>query len=65
MDHADFIDALGGGTVIADKLSIDREAVYAWKIRNSVPWRWRAPLLAIAKEKNVKPPKAFLPGVAA
>jgi len=65
MDHAQFIEALGGGTAIADKLSIDREAVYAWKARNVIPWRWRAPLLQFAKEKKVAPPKAFLPGVAA
>lgn len=70
MVHADFIEKLGGGTVIAEWLAsearatVDREAVYKWS-RNNVPWKWRPLLIKMAKEKRVKLPVDFMPGVAA
>lgn len=65
MKHADFIEELGGGTKVAERLKIDREAVYKWRERDFIPWRWRAPLLTMAREMGKKAPKEFLPGVPA
>ena len=68
MDHAELIEALGGGTVICDWLfkhsgrRIDREAVYKWHKRNRVPWKWRGALLVMATAHNLRPPEDFLPG---
>lgn len=65
MTHSDFIEALGGGTKVAERLKIDREAVYKWRERDLIPWRWRPHLISFAREKGIRPPKQFLPGVAA
>lgn len=70
MAHADFIEKLGGGTVIAEwltaeaKAPVDREAIYKWA-RNDVPWKWRPYLIKMAKKKGVRIPGDFMPGVAA
>lgn len=69
MDHAEFIEALGGGTKVAALLSeetgenIDREAVYKWRGLNRVPFRWRPHLVVIARRIGVKLPQDFVPGV--
>ena len=71
MTHIEFIEALGGGAKIAERLTelagehVDREAVYRWKKLNQIPWRWRSLLVGIAKEQGVTLPEEFLPGVAA
>lgn len=63
-DHTALIDALGGGTKLAETLEertgqkIDRERVYKWKV-NGVPWRWRNTVAALAKKEGVKLPPDF------
>ena len=67
MTHAELIEALGGGTVISYRLSkvsgevVDREAVYKWRKRNSIPWKWRSFLFEMAKEREVVLPENFFP----
>ena len=65
--HADFIDQLGGGTVIAAELwpgaPVEqqdrlRERVYKWK-KNGVPWRWRSAVARLAKRRGVPLPEDF------
>lgn len=71
MTHSEFIDALGGGTKIAEWLTanagehVDREAVYKWKELDRIPWRWRSLLIVMAKDASITVPKDFLPGIAA
>lgn len=54
MDARTIIDRLGGGTKVAHALtaltgeSIDREAVYKWRERNVIPWKWRAHVSVLA-----------------
>jgi hypothetical protein len=61
-----FLDALGGGTAIADFLTaktgekIDREAVYKWPTQG-IPHRWRPYLKFLAETKGVVLPPGFLP----
>lgn len=69
MGHAELIQALGGGTAVAKRLSemtgkpVDREIVYKWREFDRIPWRWRGHLIAIAKEQRQRLPPEFLPGV--
>lgn len=71
MNHADFINELGGGTKVAELLAaetgepIDRESVYKWRERDFIPWRWRPHLIAIAMRLGKHAPKNFVPGVPA
>ncbi len=71
MTHSELIEALGGGTKVADRLSemvgepIDREAVYQWRIRDVIPYRWRPFLAGIAQQEGIKLPKGFMPKVGA
>lgn len=69
--HAAFIDALGGGTKVADLLTaqtgteVDRERVYKWKTIG-VPPKWQPNMAALARDKNVQiPPDFFEPVEAA
>jgi len=65
--HADLIESLGDGTVVAAWLTertgqtVDREAVYKWKA-NGVAWKFRADIAAMAGEKNIILPQNFLGG---
>ena len=67
MDQATLITALGGGTEVATWLTkatgedVDREAVYKWRERGLIPWRWRPYLAMLAAEKKVSLPVGFLP----
>jgi len=64
MKHATLIDNLGGGTRVALALteltgaSIDREAVYKWKI-HGVPWRWRVHVARLAEQHGEPLPADF------
>lgn len=66
-EHADLINRLGDGTVVATELwgaeaSRDkrrRENVYKWKT-NGIPWRWRYAVKRLADERGVQVPKDFL-----
>lgn len=68
MQHSEFIKKLGGGKVVAERLSeatgkrVDPEAVYKWNEFNSVPWRWRHHLVPLAREKGISLPEDFFPG---
>ncbi len=64
--HADLIDQLGGGTVVAAAIFGEieargrrREAVYKWK-RNGIPWRFRGAIERIARQRGVALPDQFL-----
>ena len=69
MNTVEFIEKLGDGTVVAAGLSkmlrqeVDRETVYHWKKRNTVPWFWRAHVARLASEKGVDLPPDFLGGL--
>lgn len=47
MTDIDRIERLGGATRLAKLLServgepVDREAIYKWKARAFIPWKWR------------------------
>lgn len=58
MSHADFIDAIGAPTVMAETRQ-GRTAVANWRARG-VPWRWRALLARVAEEQEVPVPDGFL-----
>ncbi len=64
--HADLINQLGGGTVVAAAIFGEieargkrREAVYKWK-RNGIPWRWRGAVERVARQRGVPIPAGFL-----
>ncbi len=71
MNHADFIEQLGGATQVAIRLTemtgepIDRDAVRKWKTQG-IAWKWRLPVVALAQQlgKDRAIPKQFLPKVA-
>ncbi len=71
MTHSELIEALGGGTKVAERLSamvgepIDREAVYQWRMRDVIPYRWRPHIAGMAKKEGIKLPKGFTPQVSA
>ncbi len=66
MDHRVILEKLGGGTVVAGLLStlsgtdVDREAVYKWREKNSIPHRWRPFIAQLAADKRIRLPKDFL-----
>lgn len=61
---AEFIEALGGHTAVAEALTaqtgreFDPRAVHKWK-RNGVPYRWRPLVERLARAKRVPLPKGF------
>lgn len=63
--HAPLIDALGGGTKIAEALTdltgdpVDRDRVYKWKTIG-IPWRWRGPVKQLAEKTGIPLPDGFL-----
>lgn len=67
MDQATLITALGGGTEVATSLTkatgvpVNREAVYKWRERGFIPWRWRPYVVALAEKKQIAIPEGFLP----
>ena len=65
MSDAKLIDALGGGSGLATALTergapTDREAVYKWKERDFIPWKWRTHVAALAEERKISIPEDFL-----
>lgn len=61
----EFIDALGGGTAVADELNkmlsasdrqVDREAVYKWKEANNIPHYRRLVMASLGANKNLPLP---------
>ncbi len=71
MDHRRILEKLGGGTAVAERLTrlsntvVDREAVYKWREKNSIPHRWRPFIAQLAAEAQIRLPKNFIPGVTA
>lgn len=68
MDHTTLIERLGGGAVLAERLTkagyeVDREAIYKWREYNHVPWKWRSVIASVAGKDGVPLPKNFLPEV--
>ncbi len=71
--QASFIDALGGNTKVARKVSermglrkpLNRSAVGQWKVRG-IPYAYRAALTALALEEGVSVPDDLngMPGAA-
>ena len=59
MNDAMIINLLGGGTHLANKLKLSTSGVHNWKSRG-IPWRWRAPVAALAKKQGLKLPGDFL-----
>lgn len=66
--HADIIDRLGGHKDLSERLQqvagaeFKLDTVYRWR-KDGIPWRWRAHVVRLAKEKGVALPDDFLPGV--
>ena len=70
MTHSDLIEKLGGGTILAARLShapgggeIARSAIYQWAKLNHIPWKWRPAVMAVARSHGVPLPEDFIPGV--
>lgn len=70
MRHSAFIEALGGGTKVAQLLAdapgggdVDREAIYKWSKLDHIPWKWRPALVAVARAQGTPIPTDFLPGI--
>jgi hypothetical protein len=70
MRHSKLIEELGGGTALAEALlkapgggPVDREAIYKWIKLDRIPWRWRAPVAAIARAQGKPIPTDFFPGM--
>jgi len=64
MSDTDVIEALGGATVLAAALAengyeVDREAIYKWKGRDFIPWKWRGRVVALASKRGVILPDDF------
>jgi hypothetical protein len=56
--HADIITALGGGTKLSRGLealgrTVDRETVYAWKLRNRIPADYWPDIVEVARRASV------------
>lgn len=51
---SELIEALGGSTQLARRLSVPVSTVGAWKARGSIPARYYMTLVQIAKERKVK-----------
>ena len=65
MTDASVIEALGGATVLGAALAengyeVDREAIYKWKERDFIPWKWRSRVAAVALKSNVSLPDCFV-----
>ena len=65
MTDTDVIEALGGATVLAAALGesgygVDREAIYKWKERDFIPWKWRGRVAALAKGREISLSENFL-----
>ena len=59
MTDAEIINALGGCASLGREFGRNTKSVHNWKSRG-IPWRWRAPVVALAKRKGVKLPGDFL-----
>jgi hypothetical protein len=57
-DHQ-IINLLGGATHLATILKLSTSGVHNWKSRG-IPWRWRVPVVALAKKRGVVLPGDFL-----
>lgn len=55
-----FINDLGGVAFVADRLVCDAKRIYAWIERDTVPFKHRPEVLALADKLNVKPPKTLI-----
>lgn len=70
MTHSELIEELGGATKLANALltapgggDVDRDAIYKWSSLDRIPWRWRAPVAAVARAQGKALPDDFIPGV--
>ena len=65
----DFLNTLGGPTRVAERLSettgdrIDRTRVAMWGVNDTVPYRWRAALVAMARMDGQPVPPEVMEGV--
>lgn len=64
MPH-DLIKELGGNRAVADLLGTTPGAVANWRLRKSIPWKYRPTLARIAAERAIALPADFWEGVAA
>jgi hypothetical protein len=66
---SEFLKTLGGPTRIAERLSetsgihIERARVAMWGVNDSVPYRWRAALVAMARDDGKPVPPEVSEGV--
>ena len=54
------IAQLGGVEAVATALGQRRNVVWNWCDRDTVPWRWRPAIAALAKTKGFAVPDTFL-----
>lgn len=65
----DFLNSIGGPTRVAERLSettgerIDRTRVAMWGVNDTVPYRWRAALVAMARADGQPVPPEVMEGV--
>jgi hypothetical protein len=59
MEHAKFIDSLGGSNAVAAALRLSQNTVGNWKKRG-VPWRYRPTLERMAERQGVAVPPDFI-----
>lgn len=55
--HSQIVDDLGGGTKLAEEMKTtatpaDRETIYAWKARGSIPARYWPALIEVARRQG-------------
>lgn len=57
----DFIDELGGYRAVATALGVTPGRVANWRLPSrTIPWRYRAALVRLARKKKVVLPEGFL-----
>ena len=59
MTDAQIINQLGGCASLGREFNRNTKSVHNWKSRG-IPWRWRAPVAALAKKQGLKLPGDFL-----
>lgn len=62
-EHAKLIEDLGGASVLARVLKVDRTTVVGWKVRG-IPWRYRNDLAVMASTRGIDTPANFLSAAA-
>ena len=55
----ELIDALGGNKAVAKAINASAGAIANWRLRDTIPWRYRHAIARLAAEQAVALPQDF------